>query len=856
MLDRISQTFRELVELRYQLYNGLFMLLPLDAIQQTGAWLPLLHKTCQNGYRDNLSPETIIRNFFSYNNLGMDEKEEIDFLFKIIQYVERQVVLIDALEDSAYNQIHRVNGQESWRSMVEEARIKENRDQVWAALNDFGIRVVLTAHPTQFYPEPVLAIISDMAEAIQENKTADTRSLLEQLGRTPFFQKQKPSPYDEAKILMKYLSKVFYPAVGQLLDEIAEAYPGYSLTNKDLFRLGFWPGGDRDGNPFVTVETTRKVAEELKHSLLNCYLEDLKVLARRLTYAGIYERVIRLKELVRQELIGTGSAQPLQLTVMQQELDEIEQRVRDEQQGLNLDLLLSFRRKVDSFGFYFASLDIRQDSRILHKTLDAITTLYPALLPADFDELNESEQINLLMQLEGKVEPDKIDDPVLRDTVDSIAAIRDIQQSSGEKGAHRFIISNCRGALDIARLYALFRLCGWDADNLTVDLVPLFETISDLQHAAGSMRTIYDSQEYRKHLGKRGHQQTVMLGFSDGTKDGGYLMANWSIYTAKEEVTAVSRDAGITVHFFDGRGGPPARGGGNSHKFYAALGSTIENHQIQLTLQGQTISSHYGIEEAAIHNMQMLLTAGLKCKLHSGKSNTLTDEQRSLIGEMAELSYQSYSEFKNHPKFIPFLLERTTLKYYGEANIGSRPAKRGSEGEFRFEDLRAIPFVGAWSQLKQNVPGFYGLGTALKIMEERGRLDEMIQLYHNANLFKAFVTNSMQSMSKTNFNITAYMKDDEEFGDFWELIHAEFELTREMVLKVSGQSEMLEDNPRSKQSIHLREEVVMPLLTIQQYALIRIQQKRGNDPNGTLPFYEKMVMRSLFGNINAARNAV
>jgi len=856
MIKQISQTFRELVELRYQLYNGLFMNLPLDGIQKTGAWLPLLHKTCQRGFQEKKSPEAIIGEFFRNNNLGLSEREEIDFLFRIIQYVERQIVLIDALEDSAYKQIHRVNGPESWNSLMEKANSRNISEKVLENLGDFEIRVVLTAHPTQFYPESVLAIITDLSKAIQENKTAETHNLLNQLGQTPFFQKQKPSPLNEAKMLMNYLSHVFYPAVGKLLDEISGSFPDNSKINNNLIRLGFWPGGDRDGNPFVTVDITRKIAAELKHIILNCYFEDIKKLTRRITFAGIYERLVKLKEQLRQELIGIGSYEKLELESFQNELEEIERLLRRDHQGLNLNLLSSFKRKVNSFGFFFASLDIRQDSRILHKTLSAVADTHPGLIPSELEQMDEEEQIEVLMKIDGDVDPSRISDPVLRDTVESFVVIHEIQKNNGQHGAHRYIISNCRGALDIARLFALFRLCGWKEKELTVDVVPLFETISDLEYAAKSMQKIYSSRTYRTHLKSRNDQQTVMLGFSDGTKDGGYLMANWSIYSAKESITEVSRDNGVIVHFFDGRGGPPARGGGNSHKFYSALGNSIESQQIQLTLQGQTIGSHYGIEEAAVHNIQMLLTAGLKNRLYSRKRDNLTNTQRSLIDDMARISYQSYQDFKNHPKFIPFLLERSTLKYYGMANIGSRPSKRGNDEEFRFEDLRAIPFVGAWSQLKQNVPGFYGLGTALKKMEEQGKLDDIIRLYSEAGLFRAFITNSMQSMSKTNFNITSYMKNDKEFGDFWQIIYDEYELSKEMVLKVSLQPELLEDNPRSKQSIQLREGVVLPLLTIQQYALIRIQQKKEIDKNNFLPLYEKIVMRSLFGNINATRNAV
>ena len=274
-----------------------------------------------------------------------------------------------------------------------------------------------------------------------------------------------------------------------------------------------------------------------------------------------------------------------------------------------------------------------------------------------------------------------------------------------------------------------------------------------------------------------------------------------------------------------------------------------------MTVQGQTISSYYGIKAAAGHNMGQLLTAGLENNLQERPDRELDDLQRNLIRDLAERSYEKYEAFKQHPLFLPYLEEMSTLNYYAMSNIGSRPSKRGGDGKLRFEDLRAIPFVGSWSQLKQNVPGFYGLGTALKSLEELGRLDACLELYKNSRFFRALIANSMQSMSKTNFALTRYMENDPRFGEFWQDIYQEYLLSREMVLKVAGQQELLEDNPRSRLSIRLRENVVLPLLTIQQYALMRIRESREDNDAERLEVYEKMVVRTLFGNINASRNS-
>ena len=233
-------------------------------------------------------------------------------------------------------------------------------------------------------------------------------------------------------------------------------------------------------------------------------------------------------------------------------------------------------------------------------------------------------------------------------------------------------------------------------------------------------------------------------------------------------------------------------------------------------------------------------------------------QNRITIQELADISYQTYVDFKSHDKFLPYLEHMSTLKYYAKTNIGSRPSKRGSSNELKFSDLRAIPFVGSWSQLKQNVPGFYGLGTAIKVFEDRGELDKVITLYRTSNFFRTLLANSMMSLTKSFFDLTAYMQNDPEFGDFWDIIYNEYLLTKRLLLKVSGYETLMQNEPAGKASIEIRESIVLPLLTIQQYALKKIQDMdRGITEVDEKLFsvYEKMVTRSLFGNINASRNS-
>jgi phosphoenolpyruvate carboxylase len=364
------------------------------------------------------------------------------------------------------------------------------------------------------------------------------------------------------------------------------------------------------------------------------------------------------------------------------------------------------------------------------------------------------------------------------------------------------------------------------------------------------MNELYHNPVYKKHLEKRGNQQTIMLGFSDGTKDGGYLKANWEIYKAKEVLTKLSEENNIKVVFFDGRGGPPARGGGKTHDFYASQGKTIANNKIELTIQGQTITSIFGNKEQAKYNFEQLLTAGVENDVFKNSKKELTEKERALIIELADISYKKYSDLKAHPMFVPYLQEMSTLEYYGKTNIGSRPSKRGNGSELKFEDLRAIPFVGSWSQLKQNVPGFFGFGYAMQKMKEQGRFEEVRELYKGSDFFKTLVLNSMMSMNKSYFPLTYYIKNNPKFGAFWNVLFDEYELSRDIMLELTGFKMLQEEDPLSRKSVKIREKIVLPLLSIQQYALMKIQKGEGNKEA-----YEKLVTRSLFGNINASRNS-
>ena len=849
--------FKQNVLSKYQIYNSIFMTLPFDTITKTGALLPLFFETCEKGFSKNETPTAIVDSFFKKYQARRSPKSQINLLFRFIQYIERQVVLFDAIEDAAFPVVNNMDGIGTLRSLKETASAENKLELLKNYLEEFKVRIVLTAHPTQFYPGSVLGIITDLTEAIKENDLTRIHQLLAQLGKTPFFKHKKPTPYDEAVSLIWYLENVFYKSFGTVYDYIQQnIFDGKHIQN-DIINIGFWPGGDRDGNPFVTPEITLKVASRLRETIIKNYYRDLRQLKRKVSFAGVENRVTALEGEMHKMI--TNKKTDLTLDHLVYELKEIKAEIIQKHQSLYASDVNSLLNKIHLFGFHFSSLDIRQDSRAHAKVFnDMVNVLIKSgssIFPANYHSLSESKQISTLSKIEGRLEMDLISDKETLKALKTMAAIKTIQETNGEKAANRYIISNNQTTLNVMQLYAMLKLVAFE-DELTVDIAPLFETITDLENAPSVMEDLYTNPNYIAHLKARGNRQTIMLGFSDGTKDGGYLMANWAIYQAKERLTTISRKHDITVIFFDGRGGPPARGGGKTHNFYASLGPTIEDKEVQLTIQGQTISSNFGTLDSSQYNLEQLISSGVHNSL-SDKDLTMTPENRTVMAHLSKLSYEAYVDFKAHPKFIPYLEHMSTLKFYAKTNIGSRPSKRGKSEGLVFEDLRAIPFVGSWSQLKQNVPGFFGVGTALKHYEDIGEFDKAQHLFQTSDFFKTLIENSMMSLSKSFFDLTKYMSDDPEYGAFWNVIYTEYVTTKRLLLKLTGYSELMEEEPAGKASISVRESIVLPLLTIQQYALKKIQDLEKESPRdeAQIEVYEKIVMRSLFGNINASRNS-
>ena len=832
------------VILKYQIYNGLFLGLPFPDVDQAGSRLPIFSKICQDLISQGLSVPEAVDKYLTL--VPIPEENKLNLLNKYLQFIERQIVLFDALEDSAFNKINDISGYGSLEYLLNEVRNKKStlNTTLNKLLENYSTRLVLTAHPTQFYPNVILAIIKELGNAIKNNDSVKIRDIFLQMGLTSFNNTTKPTPSEEANSIIWYLENIFYTVIPQIQHKLP--------TNTKNLDIGFWPGGDRDGNPFVTAAITLETANKLHNSIHNAYYQDIKNLRIFMTFNTVHDKLTEICDNIKMHKYKSH----LDLI---SELLNVKAIVIQKYQSLFIEKIDDIILKIEIFKFHFAKIDIRQNSEIHRQVIQHI--LQVNSIENNYLSLSHEAQLQILLNnwQNPTINLDLINESVAQEVIDTIKAIGKVQEMNGRSAIERYIISNNDSVVSVIEVLWMTNLVNLrlsSQEQIQIEVVPLFETIADLKAAEQIMETLYNLPEYKSNLEKSNMKQTIMLGFSDGTKDGGYLSANWAIFQAKKRLSNLAKKYSIDVTFFDGRGGPPSRGGCNTNEFYQSLAQEIGAHDIQLTIQGQTISANYGTLSSATYNFEQLLSAGLSGRLFNHRDLLIDEHQEQIIQQLSDSSLETYLELRDNPLFIDYLEEITPLNYLTKANIGSRPAKRSKDSKLRLEDLRAIPFGGAWMQMKQNILGYYGFGSALQkyITTHTSGLKELKILYTKSRYFRGLVHNSMQSLASSNFKLTEYLKNDSKFGHFWQQIKHEAELSKQILMTISDKQNLIVDTPVKQLSHEFREEIILPLLLIQQFAMSKLRTLDKSAPEYVK--YEHLVQKSIATNINASHNSI
>lgn len=763
-------------------------------------------------------------------------------------------------------------------------------------LEGMSLELVMTAHPTEAMRRAILDIHKRIADDVMQldNPTLTFREreqlrekLLNEvitLWQTDELRDRKPTVLDEVRNGMYYFHETLFHVLPEVYQELerclSKYYPEHLWHVPTYLRFGSWIGGDRDGNPSVTANVTWETLRMQRKLAIREYQGQLSELFKYLSFSTTIVDVTDelLASIQRDRLQVTLNKTPqwnnekepyrIKLTYMTEKLHNVlddskkdtSERYADVN-GLIEDLKIIDRslrhhyadyvadthikkliRMVELFGFHTATLDIRQHSKEHENAMTEV--LANMNIVSNYAELNEDEKVALLERLLN--DPRPLTSPYQEyseSTTECLNVYRTVFQAQKEFGKHcitSYLISMTEAASDILEVMVFAKEVGLfrkEADGTvvcTLQSVPLFETIDDLHAAPGIMRRLFNMPIYRQSVSAMNDLQEIMLGYSDSNKDGGVVTANWELRVALKQITAAAKDFGVKLKFFHGRGGALGRGGMPLNRSILVQPPETIGGGIKITEQGEVISSRYSLKGIAYRSLETatsaLITSAIQAKLRTNH-NPEEDKWDKIIAGISEISLKKYQDLVfREPDFLKFFKESTPLGEVGELNIGSRPSKRKNSD--RFEDLRAIPWVFAWTQSRYLFPAWYAAGTGLYTYYQgkEENLKVLQEMYQNSTFFKSLIDTLQFALIKADLVIAkeyAKMCNDAEAKErILGQIEQEFLLTKEMILKITGVTEILDNNPGLQESIKQRNPYVDPLSYLQVQLLLELRAIR------------------------------
>lgn len=755
---------------------------------------------------------------------------------------------------------------------------KENAVEILEHLN---VVPVLTAHPTQVQRKSMLDLTNHIHSLLRKYRDVklglinkdkwhnDLRRYIEIIMQTDMIREKKLKVTNEITNAMEYYNSSFLKAVPHLTTEykrLAQAH-GLNLKQAKPITMGMWIGGDRDGNPFVTAKTLKQSALTQCEVIMNYYDKKIYQLYREFSLSTSIVNVskqvremarqskdnsiYREKELYRRALFDIQSKIQATKTYLIED-EEVGTRyetandfykdliaIRDsllENKGESLISgdFVELLQAVEIFGFYLASIDMRQDSSVYEACVAEL--LKSAGIHSRYSELSEEEKCDLLLK-ELEEDPRILSathaekSELLAKELAIFKTARVLKDKLGDDVIRQTIISHATSLSDMLELAILLKEVGLvDTERARVQIVPLFETIEDLDHSEETMRKYLSLSLAKKWIDSRNNYQEIMLGYSDSNKDGGYLSSCWTLYKAQQQLTAVGDEFGVKVTFFHGRGGTVGRGGGPTYEAITSQPLKSIKDRIRLTEQGEVIGNKYGNKDAAYYNLEMLVSAAINRMITQKKSDTNTPNRyEAIMDQVVDRSYDIYRDLVfGNEHFYDYFFESSPIKAISSFNIGSRPAARKTITEIG--GLRAIPWVFSWSQSRVMFPGWYGVGSSFKefINKNPENIAILRDMYQNWPFFQSLLSNVDMVLSKSNMNIAfeyAKLCEDEQVKAIYETILNEWQVTKNVILAIEGHDELLADNPYLKASLDYR----MPYFNILNYIQLELikRQRRG-----------------------------
>lgn len=789
---------------------------------------------------------------------------------------------------------------------IEEVASKENAKDI---LENVTVVPVLTAHPTQVQRKTVLELTNKIhgllrqyrdvkSGVINEEKwLEELRRYVEIIMQTDIIREKKLKVKNEITNVMAYYHSSIIPAVTRLTlayKELAKE-KGLELENPKPITMGMWIGGDRDGNPFVTAETLQLSASIQSQVIIKYYLEKLSKLYRSLSLSSRFSKtskalddlaaqssdtsIYREHEPYRKAFHYIQSKMSNTLTSIKENASHDKQPsdIYETAEDFKKDLLIikdslvqngegtlisgdfsDLLQAVDVFGFFLASIDMRQDSSVQEACVAEL--LKSANIVDDYSALSETEKCQILLK-ELEEDPRILSatavekSELLEKELAIYKAARHLKDKLGEDVIKQHIISHTESVSDMFELAIMLKEVGLlDKHMARVQIVPLFETIEDLDNSNAIMTEYLSYDIVKNWIASNHNYQEIMLGYSDSNKDGGYLASGWTLYKAQNELTEIGSKNGIKITFFHGRGGTVGRGGGPSYDAITSQPFGSIKDKIRLTEQGEIIENKFGNKDAAYYNLEMLISASINRMVSRMLTNpNEIDVFRETMEGIVSYSNKVYRDLVfDNPNFYDYFFEASPIKEVSSLNIGSRPAARKTITEIT--GLRAIPWVFSWSQNRIMFPGWYGVGSAFKdfIDKEEGNLAKLQHMYKTWPFFHSLLSNVDMVLSKSNMNIAyryAQLANTQEVKDIYYILLDEWQLTKNMILAIENHEELLEDHPSLKHSLEFR----LPYFNILNYIQIELIKRLRQNQLGE--GYEKLIHTTINGIATGLRNS-
>ncbi|WP_374012196.1 phosphoenolpyruvate carboxylase [Pseudoxanthomonas koreensis] len=763
-------------------------------------------------------------------------------------------------------------------------------------LERIDIEPVFTAHPTEAVRRALLEkeqlMVAALIDDLDSGRTPDERAAdlarfrmaLTSTWQTADSSPVRPAVEDEREHVGFYLTEVLYrvmPAFYETLEQAIGETFGIATELPRLLRFGTWVGGDMDGNPNVDAGTIRTTLLAQRRSILGKYLGELQQLASLLTQtsstvgvdAGVMEQVERYRVLLPE---AAAAARPrhadmpyrLLIDLMRARLqatleDRAEGYPSPEAFADDVDLIrkslehnrgihagwFSVRRlvwRLRTFGFHLARLDVRQESSVHAR---AVAT---ALDDAQWESRDAVEQAAVLGAYAGgdKVLP-QVDEPGNQRLDAVFAALDGARRSHGGDAIGAYVISMARSRADVLTVLALARRGGLvdDAGMVPLDIAPLFETVDDLRHGPDTLRDLLADPVYRQHLAARGDVQTVMLGYSDSGKDGGIAASRWNLQRAQVELMQAATELGIKLTFFHGRGGSLSRGGSKTTRAVDASPRGSVDGRLRVTEQGEAIHRRFGIRALALRSLEQATGAVLVSSIRPRAAEPREAQWRDVMATVADASSRAYRDFVQAPRFMDYFRSATPIDVIERMTLGSRPSRRLGQ-DAALSNLRAIPWVFAWSQARAVIPGWYGVGSGLRAAVAAHGEDVLREMGRDWPFFKVFLDDISMVLAKGDIGIARMFSDlagEELHAEFFPRIEAEHALTHEWALRLNGNEWLLQHDQRLALSIRLRNPYVDPISVLQVDLLKRWRASDRQD---------EALLRALVASVNGISQGV